>query len=651
MNAKVDRWVARARGPLGRLARAWLVLAAERDDLVAIDAVWDLWLEDADPRLWVALNRWRRTRTGGGLSLVALGKTASPAVVAEAAARSGHPVAAIARARILAGHQDLVDGVCAAALSTKDRVVLGFCVEHHLAPSDPPQAAMFYLLTGQDEQYQVADPDHSLLALAYQGASEDLRAWIRARGADASELVRALADTVRRGHIARLTEPEAAYLVDEFAGRRDWAGVWRLARDLAVADAAAAVRRCGDWRPAGPDAALFDALAAADPVELAESRRTEIRPVHLPMSGTFRGSISPDGRRLALATPSFVDVYALPGARHQERVPTSIHPKVLALDGDVLIVSNSAPHQADGFSGNDYVAPAGGPGTSGTCRFHRAGTLVRTGDGFATLAYDERWYNQRLHLLSGSGWDFHRYTHRVLNIRAELGIPTKYPRESTTIAVDPGSGRLAVAADSGLYLAVLTADGVRPLTTVPVSDGMLRHLAFSGPDRLIRLTWGGKLEVWRLDGDHPRRVAEQNGLAQAIDLPGVGVVAVTSLRGIGPLRVRYLDGETLADVPTPAQFDVPGEVEHLFLAPDGDRLGVGYLDHVEVVDTALVALADRPLAATTPADLRAVRTRLDRGQATLFPRLLHDCLVHRFGADVAIGDAVAIGRGDDIALS
>lgn len=91
--ASPGRWVALARGPLGRWVRGWLVVAGDRGDPGATDAVWDLWLETPDPRLWAALARWGRPRTGGGLSLVALGAAVDPADVADAACRTGYPIA------------------------------------------------------------------------------------------------------------------------------------------------------------------------------------------------------------------------------------------------------------------------------------------------------------------------------------------------------------------------------------------------------------------------------------------------------------------------------------------------------------------------------------------------------------------------------
>ena len=637
MTARVDRWVALARGPLGGLARGWLVLAGDRGDPVATDAVWDLWLEVPDPRLWAALARWRRPRTGGGLSLVALRAGAAPEDVAEAACRTGHPIAVTARTTILAGQQELVDAACAAALSTQDAELTAFCVEHHLAPADPRQAAMFFLLTGQDEQYRVADPDHSLLAVAYQGASEDMRSRVRAAVAGDPDLVRVLADTVRRGGLTRLGKREAAYLVDGFAERRDWAGVWKLAKDLPVTDAAAAVRRCTGWRPPGHGGPLFDALAATDPAELDESRRAAVRPARLPVAGAMHCSITPDGRRIAVATAREVEVFTFADgapARFQERVPVGQQARVLALDADVLVVS-------DGDSQADKI-----------CGVPWRGRLARTADGFAVLVYDEKKNTSLLHLLSGEGRDFHRYERRVFDVRAELAIPAKHRVETCDFTIDPGSGLLAVEANSGLYLAEITGDGLRQLATAPPAHGTLRYISFSGPDRLIRMTWGGRLQVLRLDGDGPRITAQRTFVAEAADLPGVGVVAVIPEAGSRmPKRVHYLDGETLADVPTPGQFYERGEPDRVFSSPDGDLLAVVYREFVEVVDAALVALADRPLAAATPADLHAVRARLARRPANRFLDLLHECLAHRFEGDVALGAGGPVtGRADDIAL-
>jgi hypothetical protein len=466
-----------------------------------------------------------------------------------------------------------------------------------------------------------------------------------------------LADTVSRGRLARLGEREAEYLVDAFARRRDWPGLWELARNLPVFDAACAVQRFDGWRPVGPDAALFDTLAGADLAELAESHdaATTPRRVLVPAKATNVGSIAPDGRRIAVGTGHSVDTFTFPGSappQHQERCPTRHNCTVLALDDDVLIINNwdqQAP--AGSFSEHGHVEHDSGPATSGTYRFHRAGALARTEDGFAALTYDQEKNTRWLHLLSGDGWDIRDYERRVLDLWAEL--PTKFARGLDTMAIEPGSGRIALAGN-GLRLAEITGDGLRPLATAPFSPGPVVSVSFSGPDRLIGVDGEKVLRVWRVDGDELHVVAERKiSGSSAVDLPAAGVVAVIVRPDNTRRWVRYLDGETLADVPTPSRFDRPGDPVHLFTSPDGAWLGVGYFDFVELIEVGFVELADRPLAITTPADLLVVRDRLASAdpRARPFLELLHTCLVHRFGVDIAIGeDATITGRADDIAL-
>jgi hypothetical protein len=224
---------------------------------------------------------------------------------------------------------------------------------------------VFFLLTGQDEQYRLADPDHSLLALAYRGARERERARIRQRAAGDHGIVLALAATMR----GELTDVEARYLVDSFAGRQDWPALWALAKDLPVAEAVAAVAAVDGWRPPGDDAGLFDLLATVDRGRLGDAHTVVARPWTVrettlgPVTG---GSISPDGTRIAVATGQMVAVCAFPPGRKAEvrRHPAADPRAVLALDGDVLVTAGRNGQDGwlarTGGSGPDAVAPPPG---------------------------------------------------------------------------------------------------------------------------------------------------------------------------------------------------------------------------------------------------------------------------------------------------
>jgi hypothetical protein len=122
--------------------------------------------------------------------------------------------------------------------------------------------------------------------------------------------------------------------------------------------------------------------------------------------------------------------------------------------------------------------------------------------------------------------------------------------------------------------------------------------------------------------------------------------------------LRYLDADTLADVPTPGSLRSLAPT-CLVASPNGFRLAVGGKKRVTVTDArfpvAVTDLADRPLSASTPADLRTVHAQLGKKStnpaARPFLEVLYACLVHKFAVDVAIGDgAVLSTRSDDIAL-
>jgi hypothetical protein len=296
-------------------------------------------------------------------------------------------------------------------------------------------------------------------------------------------------------------------------------------------------------------------------------------------------------------------------------------------------------------------------GTPGIHRFTRAAAFDRIANGFAALVYDEAKNARTLHLVTGSGPDLAAYEHRVIDLRAELGLSVKVTNNLRTIAAEPESGLVAFAGN-GLYLARLTGGGLAPLCYTPFTSGLHPFLAFSGPDRLLSMDDEKTLSIWRPDGDALHLVAERTVRgASPVDLPAAGVLAMQDMSHVeaGRRRLRYLDGETLIDVPDRDRFNRPADTYDVFATPDGTRLGVCYWDGVEVTDVGFAELAFRPLAATTPADLVAVRSRLareaDGSPARPFLELLHTCLVLRFGTDIAIGAATnSTGRADDIAL-
>jgi len=156
------------------------------------------------------------------------------------------------------------------------RALVAFCGRHRLVPEDPAQRAQFYALTGQPEQRRALDPDGTLIAAAYRAARPEMRAALRESLDDPADLdvVGAVARAGISSARAERTpdqEAEIRYLTGQLARRRDWAGLWRLVRDMPVLDAVEAMRLMdAGWRPAARhEHELFALLASADPARLA----------------------------------------------------------------------------------------------------------------------------------------------------------------------------------------------------------------------------------------------------------------------------------------------------------------------------------------------------------------------------------------------
>jgi hypothetical protein len=649
-----DRLTTRSFGD-GRRARwaLWRLLrAGDRGDTRATDALWGRWILDGNDEIGAALTRWRRPHTGGGPSLVALGGPVDAAVVIESVRRTGHPIANLARSRILAGQQDLVDAACEAALT--DEALAAFCVEHHLAPADPHRAAAFFLLTGQRDQYRLADPDYSLLAVTYRGGREDERRRIRAWVAGEPDLVRVLAESNRKDRMTRLSTSEGEYLTGQLAERRDWPALWALTQDLPVRQAIDAARLIDGWSPEPADEVVFHALTHADPASIARARAALVLPssTRITVPGTpVDGAFSPDGTRFAVAHDDGVDVYALPSWRHETRNSRRDNGirAVLALDDAVIMTAGIW-----GASWGMGFLDRGGGGRPLTRKIIPGGivALAHRPGGYAALTVSEG--NIRLRLQDDDGRQGPLPVPRIVPV--EVGKPGS--PEEWALASDPAGDRIAVAGDAVRILSVSDATVHIESTMTEFAPGRYPAVLFTGQDRLLTLDGAGTLRLWhRTDGRivAERQLTPRTGRPALVDVPGADAFAVLDNPPAEPMRL--LNRETLADVTAQRQFDgTPATCA--FGLPGTSLLAVGGRRHVDLVDlgsAVMAALVDRPLATTGPADLRAVAKHLARTPPDSAARpvleLLRACLEHRFGAEVALGQAGSPNaRADDIAL-
>lgn len=634
-----------------------------------LDALWRAWWEVPDVSVWGALSTWQvpaASEPARAGSLVALdpdvrrlaADPATRAALVVAAARVGHPVGDIARAKILqARDQGLVDDVCEAALS--DAGLAAWCVERRLAPRDLTRRVVFFLLTGQLDQYRGMDPDGSQLSLAYAAADPATRTRMQAamRATGGLDLVRVLVGGDRRARIERMDGPEVQYLAEQLAARGEWRDLWGVVQDVPLCHGVGLMRLFDGWAPGDEDSRrVFALLRGTDPHAFGEALR--LMRASWPVASwqariRFHGrvndvSFAPDAPLLAVAGTSRVaGVVDLTQGRLVER-----YDGFGASVGRVLHLGAGA-----------FVAAERTRGVEAPCR------LLRCEEG----------RHQVLHQVSGSVTSLSaarggsavvagtRAGHVLLGsprpgeIRevsvAALGLdPVQdWPR---SVATHPDSGRLAIL---GRAL-VLADEQARVVVATGFNRTVVARAVFTSPEALAVSDQLGAVRVLlrrgqRLDAVRSAQVAGLGGLAA---LPQREQVVVADRSG----GLSFLDARTLGEAARIAPGQGGGErgpvnATSLHVSPRGDFLAVGFdagfTDLYDLRIGEVPALTGRALVGMVPAQLGViaaarsapglaapVRTVLD---------LLHSALEHRFRFDIELGDVVSLSAGEyDISL-
>jgi WD40 repeat protein len=673
-----------------------------------VNAAWGDWLDEHDATLWSLLERWDRPATASdprrcSLSRLALGDdgvSLDPRLLVDTAARFDHPIGERARVRLLAlDDTEVVDLLCAAAMDVPD--LAEFCIAHHLAPADEVQRAMFFVRTGQHEQYQALDPDGELLALGYRSASSEERSALRTAmtalgGIDA---LRVLAgQRSQQDDLTALTEQERTYLVRRFADQGDWDRLWPLTVLMPLAEAVAAVRVFGDWRPPGEDdRRVFEALRAADlhtvrdrvsalsaasPSVPSPLIRIRLGDFDKRMAAVDDLDFAPDGTQLAFA-----------GKLDQMKVRPSAAGGVMfthtpvACAGIVDLGSRALSRLYSDFTYPvDRVAHLG------------AETIV-VGEADSEADSEENPREKRIHYADRSGVRALRFeTLWILGLERIAGdrafIVSADGSEKCTVFVGNFRGSLV---DSGIlddlddvipWVTVVDPDG-RLIAVLDETDGVVADLAGSvvnkvdsGPQTVehgkplaalspstlvVRGNSSGNLRVWH----EPFTSVEPSATIRtwSPETSPIGLAwssALNRFLAVGRSHLELLDVPPTRDGPMPddlvserialaARRDEPRCVR---LSPKGDVLAVGGMD--DTIDLyALTALTLRPVIAEPMGlmnhkDLADAVAALENpvldGESRETLTLLRTCLEFRFRHDVGIGDTAAAVAHDDIAL-
>ncbi|MEV5831428.1 hypothetical protein AB0L25_38260 [Spirillospora sp. NPDC052242] len=632
-----------------------------------LDALWDDWLHgpDADG-LTEPLLRWGRPATIAAscepLTVAAVATDPDvlrrppyrDALVDALSLPSTHSLRPIAMRKIRElGDPGLVDRLCERALT--DGGSRRFCRKHRLAPRDEPRRALFFLITGQPEQYRALDPDGGLLSLAYAAASRDERARVREAMLAAGEfdLVRVILGDDRRVRVRDMSADETGYLAEQLAHRRAWDELWSLVLDLPLAAGSRLIGYFDDWAPRDGDARrLFELYRAARPEAVARGLRR-------------------------LAETGWAERAWWPALR----VPGRVNDLSFAPDGPFLAVG-----------GADRTVRVLDVRTGGTVRVHGGfGSAVKrvlhVGDG--TVVAGERTNRGQsrcrlvrcaadgeatLHVAPGSitslaltGADG---SHAATTAAGELllGAPHGGPVEARRldrfgvdvrhrprqVVAHPATGRIAVLARDVHVIdpAAGTGSAVRP------GDLGVR-IAFAGADTVVHADQRGRVARLSLrDGRRgpARRVGTTalDGLAGLRALPHDDRLVVAGRRGplhvVGAERLEPVDAEILHS---------RAGATCLAAAPGGEFLAVGHADgEIDLFDLRprmLSRLVGRSPAEFGPGHLGLVDAALavpaTDGPARQVLGLLRECLHHRFRFDVATGgDVRTMADEHDIGL-
>jgi hypothetical protein len=634
------------RGVLARPAWRHLLRAGEAGDWAAHEAVWLAWLRSPEDTGWELLARWR------GLA------TVTEDACDEAIAEHGAAAATVA----------------------------AFCARRGLVPADPVRRAAFLLLSGQAAQLRAADPDGALIALAYAGAGGDERARLRTAMAEAGDLD--LVRVVTRGGLLQrtramaheVTADEVNYLTAHLAQRKDWPGLWSLARDLPLTEAIAATRRLeAGWRPASePDLELFGLLARADPGQIAGSGRAlqdhPAESIEVP-GKPIAVSFSPDGRRVAIATedhsrrPRIISVRELPRGTLAERyeLPGTVPICLLDLGGALIAAewagetwydSNPPPVLIRYAAGRGQVLLRGGaPG------YPRSVWLAAHPAGFAALDRPAASGGNDARLIF---YTVHGLPVRVVLLHRDLGLAAG-ERDLWRVATNSGGRLLALA---GRDLCLLDGQATRVLATRPLQQGRFTSVCFPAADVVATTDTEGHIRSYRLVGNgacHELELLAEEQIGHPVTIAAVAGGEIAIGRA-GARRAEFRDAGSLAPV---GEVAVPPGAWHVWGSPDGRYFAAagtrrlsrgnriaGSVNLVSIVPSrpvaTMAALPGRPMAAMTPGDLAALTAEIGHtapaARTRPFLDLLRACLEHRF-ADVAISPVWSPPVGsDDIGL-
>ncbi len=250
-------------GLLGALRQA-----AEKHGEV-LDALWQAWAETRLPRLEVMLQAFDRPAAQplrlAVLSSLCLGRALAlppqtglvEALLAACADRDAQIAAAAQAALQSMSDPAAQEELCRWVLEHDNPYARQAALAGGFAPRRPQERALFYLLTGQWQQYETLDFDARLVEAVYAAGSDSLRQQIAslARQRGWAGFVQAVSGARARRRLGKLSEFEWEAVLVILGREQRWEELWLLAQTAPPRWSARLLRSLAEagWLPAAPD--------------------------------------------------------------------------------------------------------------------------------------------------------------------------------------------------------------------------------------------------------------------------------------------------------------------------------------------------------------------------------------------------------------
>ncbi len=214
------------------------------DDRECIDAICEVWAENRNLELakFLKLKGWIASKPIQVKILTALktghkdiikGENASIIkLLLQCLQDEDSEIAQRAREWLLSlKNSELQEELCRLASEENHQLALEIANEAAYVSSDPQQAALFYFLTEQWEEYQQVDPQQKLLAQIYDSASQALKQRIDEKGETGKriEWVWLVIGGQEGERLAQLNKLEWQKILDILTSGKYWQEMWQLA--------------------------------------------------------------------------------------------------------------------------------------------------------------------------------------------------------------------------------------------------------------------------------------------------------------------------------------------------------------------------------------------------------------------------------------